>query len=320
MTWKAALEGNPYRPQGWLEVEAMPEPQWVIEGTLPERALAVIYGPPGSYKSFLALDMVARASIGKPWAGMATHECVATYVAGEGKYGFRRRRAALAESLEQSRFEHVYYVGSMPQLLERFDVAQFVKARVEKPKVVVIDTLASASAGADENTAKDASLVIARCQELIDTLNCTVVLIHHSGKDVTRGMRGSTVLTASADVVLRVESPEKGQAVVRMEKMKDSEPWQEPKGFQMNRLSGSLVPEYTSTALLRVTLQDTRARAVIKLIGDAPEEVWSSAAIVHELAKEETSKDWAAWLKHDAPNREDLMPYCKGAGEWGAKL
>ena len=54
------------------------------------------------------------------------------------------------------------------------------------------------------------------------------------------------------------------------------------------------------------------------LLDGSPGEVWSIAAIVHELAKEETSKEWAAWLKGEAPSRPDLSLYCKGAGEWGA--
>ena len=62
--------------------------------------------------------------------------------------------------------------------------------------MVVIDTLARAMPGADENSAQEVGIVIAGCDCVRDALGCTVVPIHHSGKDVARGARGTSACEA----------------------------------------------------------------------------------------------------------------------------
>ena len=68
--------------------------------------------------------------------------------------------------------------------------------------MVIIDTLARAMPGADENSAQEVGLVIAGCDLVRDALECTVVPIHHSGKDVARGARGTPKLCGGPGIPL----------------------------------------------------------------------------------------------------------------------
>jgi hypothetical protein len=88
--------------------------------------------------------------------------------------------------------------------------------------VVVIDTLARAMPGKDENSATDMSAAIA-CAGMISTaFDCLCILVHHSGKDASRGARGHSSLLGAADAELAVTYDKvTGAREVRATKMKD---------------------------------------------------------------------------------------------------
>ena len=48
------------RVYGVSDLLDLPEPNWLIHDTLPEQSLDVLYGPPGSAKSFVAIDKAAH--------------------------------------------------------------------------------------------------------------------------------------------------------------------------------------------------------------------------------------------------------------------
>lgn len=69
---------------------------------------------------------------------------------------------------------------------------------------VVIDTLARAMAGGDENSAQDMGAIIDNVGELQSKLHTHVTLIHHTGKDASRGARGSSALKPALDLEIEV--------------------------------------------------------------------------------------------------------------------
>ena len=50
--------------------------------------------------------------------------------------------------------------------------------------------------GADENSSRDAGLVIAEVRRLIERYHCVVLVIHHEGKNRRRGPRGASASSA----------------------------------------------------------------------------------------------------------------------------
>ena len=67
---------------------------WRIKGFLEENTTGLLFGDPGSFKSFLALDMAFHVAAGKDWHGQPVAQGPVIYIAGEGHGGLARRFAA----------------------------------------------------------------------------------------------------------------------------------------------------------------------------------------------------------------------------------
>jgi hypothetical protein len=212
------------------EIVNMPPPQWRIDGLIPEHRLALLYGKPGEHKTFLALDMVLRTAYGLDWHGRAVRQTGVLYIAGEGRFGIGQR-------IKGWRKKHGLEGVDAPFKLLPVAVHMLDPASVEKLKrtidqvraevdfeigMVVIDTVSRSIPGQDENSQEAMSLFIDACTQIQNHCGGTVVGIHHSGKDVDRGMRGSTVLLGGCDTAIRVAKDE-GHTVLSVEKQKDGE-------------------------------------------------------------------------------------------------
>jgi hypothetical protein len=110
-----------------------------------------------------------------------------------------------------------------------------------KPAMVVIDTLARCFAGGDENTAKDMGQLVASCDLFRSSWpGCSVLVLHHSGKDESKKARGSTVLLGAADCEMELKKQKGGLLQLRCTKMKDSDGFS-AKTMQLKRRNGSCV-------------------------------------------------------------------------------
>ena len=65
----------------------MTGPQWLIDGVLVMGGVAALYGAPGSYKTFVALDWSLSVANEVPWAGRDVQRCPVLYVSAEGAAG-----------------------------------------------------------------------------------------------------------------------------------------------------------------------------------------------------------------------------------------
>jgi putative DNA primase/helicase len=101
-------------------------------------------------------------------------------------------------------------IADAPNLLEPKDAAALTHAIVEwvgnqgPIDVVVIDTLSATTPGGNENSGEDMGLVLSHCRLISKQTGALVVLIHHSGKDTTRGARGWSGLRAAADAEIEI--------------------------------------------------------------------------------------------------------------------
>ena len=183
-----------------------PPVDWVVRGVLPRAELAVVYGESGSGKSFLALDLCAAITRGIGWRQKRTVKGKAVYVCAEGAGGFKTRLRAYAASHNISLGELPAVIADAPNLLEQSDAAALYGAIIKwgKPDVIVIDTLSATTPGGNENSGEDMGRVLSHCKLLHRKTGALVVLIHHSGKDATKGARGWSGLRAAADAEIEV--------------------------------------------------------------------------------------------------------------------
>jgi len=178
---------------------------WRIKGVIPDSGIAAIYGPSGSAKTFLALDMALSLSIGLPWFGMRTKACPVVYVCLEGEAGLSNRVSAYLTRNDAA--GEVYFLTQPVSLLNEKDAPELAKAIHESEAaggVVIIDTLNRAAPGMDENASGDMGKVIAMVKGLQSALGGLVMLVHHTGKDATKGMRGHSSLIAALDAAIEV--------------------------------------------------------------------------------------------------------------------
>lgn len=194
---------------------------------LPRAELAVIYGESGSGKSFLALDVAAAITRGVEWRGRRTAKGRVVYVCAEGAGGFKARLRAYAHGHGVELVELPSVIADAPNLLEAKDAAAITAAIAAwgEVDVVVIDTLSATTPGGNENSGEDMGRVLSHCKFLHRKTGALVVLIHHSGKDATRGARGWSGLRAAADAEIEVtrNGDYRSAAVTKMKDGSDGE-------------------------------------------------------------------------------------------------
>jgi hypothetical protein len=192
-------------------MQALPPLIWRVKGVLPAVGLAALFGPSASGKSFLALDMAAAIAQGTSWFGCLTRSAAVIYVALEGEGGFKNRVAAW----EREHGKPIPTVLSF--VMQPFKVADLqdlddLASVVPKGSVIFIDTLNRAAPLADENSSKDMGLILEGAKQLQIATAGLVVLVHHTGKDVGKGLRGHSSLFAALDAAIQVERSVVGRA------------------------------------------------------------------------------------------------------------
>lgn len=190
------------------DLHAMPRMRWLIRAALPESGCGAIFGPSTSGKSFLALDMVAALAERREWFGHGVKKANVRIVVIvlEGEAGFRLRVEAWEKANGRPFPDSVRFVFGAFALNDREDVLGLAAAIHEAggADLIAIDTLNRTTPGADENSAKDMSATLQGCAQLQATTGGFVLLVHHQGKDATKGMRGHSSLFAAMDCVLEV--------------------------------------------------------------------------------------------------------------------
>ncbi|WP_329890297.1 AAA family ATPase [Stenotrophomonas muris] len=229
------------------EVESLPPPRWLVPGVLTEGSLAAIYGAPESGKSFFAVDMSMAIAGGIDWHGRQVERGGVLYIAAEGAPGLGKRfRAWKADRCAQgSRFDLHLMRDDLNLAAEKDGgaraFAQAVADELGPLRLIVIDTLNQTAAGADENSAKDMGRYIASMKLLRNATGAAVVVVHHSGKDLGKGMRGSSALLGAMDTTVEVERHTDKQSIrVTVKKQKDAER-EPPMHFNMEKVGDSLV-------------------------------------------------------------------------------
>ena len=222
ITGGAALEEQFQRllSQGWTVKNWISDAAWLIE----------FFGPPGTYKSFIALDVALSIATGRDWHGHQVKQCRVVYIPAEGQSGALKRVKAWTERHEISFSElEMFTILPRPCLIDQpgelDDLIEALKELAGPPVgFIVIDTLARSMTG-DENSTSDMGSVVNACARLSEeTGRAQIALVHHTGKDEARGPRGAIALTGATDVLIGVQSPYDRTAVIHCERQKDAEP------------------------------------------------------------------------------------------------
>jgi hypothetical protein len=188
------------------QLRDLPPLAWRVRGVLPARGLAAIAGPSGSGKSFLAFDMAAAIARGERWFGQRVASAPVVYVALEGEAGYALRMQAWEAHYGQRlpNDERFNFFARAPFKLTEAQDVQDLASVVPAGAVVIIDTLNRAAPESDENSSRDMGLILEAAKRLQALTGGLVVLVHHTGKDESKGLRGHSSLFAALDAVVTV--------------------------------------------------------------------------------------------------------------------
>lgn len=202
-----------------------------VQNTLHYGQLSVIYGESNCGKTFFMTDMCFHIASGTPWRGMRTDSGCVVYVSLEGTTGLARRIAAyqqVNEGADISRFivvpSHVDFLHPDGNIQEFLVVLRRIQQERGRILMVVIDTLARAMSGGDENSSEDMGAIVRHADMIRTTTGAHVSFVHHSGKDKLRGARGHSSLRAAVDTEIEVARPDGGtHAVATVVKQRDGD-------------------------------------------------------------------------------------------------
>lgn len=207
------------------QIKNLPPASWLIKGFIPESSFGILYGEPGTLKSFLALHTVLCLANGNDFFGRTVRQGAVFYLAGESAAGFRPRTTAWEHHFGYSHAHPPFHLQIGGAALNRDGevgkLAHDILDISKTPKLIVIDTVQVYLAG-NENSPEDMGSLVRGCLELRDRTGAAVLVIHHLGKDASRGARGHTSLIGAADFIYKTNKKEQVVEVV-CQKMKEAD-------------------------------------------------------------------------------------------------
>ena len=225
------LEPSKRTVRGRGEIVLKMDANWTVRDILPATGMVATFGPPGSGKTFWALDLAMHIAAGVGYNGRTTKHGPVLYVPLEGG-AFDNRVLMWCKAHDRAIEDVPIYISDEPlNLLDSKDaleqlilLGKNIAAKEKQPiKAVIIDTLSRAMAGGNENEPQAMTALIGNGDEVWKTLDTVVMLVHHTGKDETRGLRGHSSLHGAVDTMIEIKSISDTTKSARIAKQRNGE-------------------------------------------------------------------------------------------------
>jgi hypothetical protein len=211
------------------EDDPLDGPQEIIPGIISEGQTGLFPGPPGSGKSFVIIDWLARVAKGLDFLDQPVMHGGVVYVTGEGQGGLAKRISALITELNLEATAPFIYMHRMPHLLDQQQVLDFIAALKLRTanwtvpvRLIAMDTLNRALVGGSEIDGKDIGKLLDADSQIKRAFNCATMFAHHPGKAEGNDTRGHSSLHGDTDVN-GIFSGSTGIRSIKIKKSKDGE-------------------------------------------------------------------------------------------------
>ncbi|MBB6309699.1 AAA family ATPase [Xanthobacter tagetidis] len=183
-----------------------PPMRWVWRDIVPAASLVTIAGAPGGGKTAVSVALALAVARGDLLLDRETVQGSVLIVSAEAAHSTARRlRAAAGDDLSLP----IGHATGQIDLLDPDSTNRIIGAidkmreRFERPvRLVVLDALASATRGADENSGREMSRALGSLHEVIHARGASVLLLAHTAKAGGNQVRGHSSILADADVHL----------------------------------------------------------------------------------------------------------------------
>jgi hypothetical protein len=270
----------------------------LVEGVLTVGDGAVLYGETNSGKTYFVLDMACSVALGIDWMGRKTEPGLVVYLAAESPASVRRR----LQAYQKHHRVKVPNFAIVQSPIDLFDgdadtgrvislVKQLEQQRGQKVRLIIGDTLARLSAGANENAGQDMGQVVRRIDRIRVECKAHFLLIHHSGKAAAAGARGWSGVKAAVDTEIEVTDTPAGRCC-EITKQRDLSTKGERIGFRLEVVTLGLTKWGEPATSCVVLPMDAPAKQTSKRMGEI------EGAVVEFLAAHKVGIRKAELVKH----------------------
>ena len=180
-----------------------PIPAPIIDnGILLDKTMLMIIGAPKNKKTFLAWNIAIALARGEGFACFKVKEekKVLILSAEGGKFQMRDRLRKMITNPNEDILSNVSYSNKLIFDLNNEESFQHLidQVQTEKPEVIILDPLIR-FISEDENSSVKIGQVFQRLRTLIDDFDISLIIVDHTGKDSSKGARGSSVKRSEYD-------------------------------------------------------------------------------------------------------------------------
>lgn len=184
------------------------EVNWSVDGWLPKSTVGMIVAPPGSYKTWLLLDLMLAVSTGRDFLGHHTVNDIGNVMVVQQEDPFQMLLARTASimglgvnkefgdtfelSVSKANPPIYWHTERALHFSNKDSVAAFIQAvKRVKPKLILIDPLYS-MVGVEDYMASGAQDMLA-LKKLRDEYGCSIMVAHHTSKKPSGGRERDAV-------------------------------------------------------------------------------------------------------------------------------
>lgn len=179
------------------------EIEWLIEDYLPKRSVGMLYGPSGAGKSHIVLDMAVKIASGTPWCDKDTEQGVVLVMAGEGNSGLGRRLKSISKHHDVEIDEERLFFSERAIGIDTdkgfAELVSAIESLEVTPDLIIVDTLSRHLNRSSENSNEEMANFIDKLVQIKQRYDTSVMIVHHTGKNVNSGSRGASSIRANID-------------------------------------------------------------------------------------------------------------------------
>jgi hypothetical protein len=213
------------------------EVDWLVEDYLPSDSIGMLFGASGSGKSHIALSLAIAVADGEKWFGHSVKQGNVLVMAGEGNNGLNRRLQAIQKQFNTNINPDNIHFSERALGVDTeqgfSDLQKAIEVLDTIPSLIIIDTLSRHLLQSQENSNDDMAQFINKLEQIRFKYNCTIMIVHHTGKSAGQGARGASALKANIDFSFEVKRGEGKFCCLTCDKQKDADDDLAAKNFKI---------------------------------------------------------------------------------------